>query len=154
MYRTTCAAPSREWFPIILVCIAVAGCSGPREADDPAGSPDGGTAAASAEPAVAEGSENAGDADIGGRIYRKACYACHQSGLVGAPRLGDGAAWEPRIARGVAVLVEHALKGFQGDSGIMPPKGGHAYLSEDEVAAAVGHMVRAARRTAPVPGKR
>ena len=70
--------------------------------------------------------------------------ACHGAGLVGAPRLGDGSAWAPRIAKGRAVLVQNALTGFSGQSGVMPPKGGHAYLDEAAVSAAVDYMVRAA----------
>lgn len=81
----------------------------------------------------------------GQQVYARACVACHGAGLVGAPKLGDRAAWAPRIARGRAELVAHATGGFRGATGVMPPKGGHAYLKEDEVAAAVDFMVDAAR---------
>ena len=46
-----------------------------------------------------------------------------------------------RIAQGNATLVEHAVKGYQGDAGYMPPKGGRADLTDDEVSAAVAYMV-------------
>ena len=83
--------------------------------------------------------------DPGQQVYARACVACHGAGLVGAPKLGDRAAWMPRIARGRAELVAHAIEGFRGETGVMPPKGGHAYLKDDQVAAAVDFMVNAAR---------
>ena len=125
----------------------LAGCSGPV---DEAGR----AAAANVGPAAGEIPFRAAEADVGAVIYRRACSACHQNGLVGAPKLGDRGAWEPRIARGVDTLVEHALHGFQGESGIMPPRGGHSYLEDAEVSAAVDFMVQAARRSAPAPGAR
>ena len=51
----------------------------------------------------------------------------------------------PRIAKGKEVLYEHALKGYQGSSGVMPAKGGRADLSDDLVKAAVDHMVDLAK---------
>ena len=83
--------------------------------------------------------------DPGQQVYNRACVACHGAGLVGAPKLGDRAAWAPRIARGRAELVAHATGGFRGETGVMPPKGGHAYLKDEQVAAAVDFMVNAAR---------
>lgn len=79
----------------------------------------------------------------GSKVYHRACVACHGAGLVGAPKLGDRDAWAPRIAQGRAVLLQHALDGFKGETGIMPAKGGHRYLSEDEVAAALDFMLDA-----------
>ena len=77
----------------------------------------------------------------GAAVYDKNCKMCHGSGMMGAPKFGDKAAWAPRIAQGVATLEEHALKGFKG----MPAKGGKAALSDDDVKAAVEHMVEAAK---------
>jgi cytochrome c5 len=54
--------------------------------------------------------------------------------------VGDKAAWAPRLAQGNAALYEHAIKGFQGKAGFMPPKGGSS-ASDDEVKAAVDYMV-------------
>lgn len=73
----------------------------------------------------------------GQEVYTSACFACHGTGAAGAPKLGDKAAWEPRIAQGMATLQEHALKGFKA----MPPKGGNMSLSDDEVNSAVEHLV-------------
>lgn len=80
----------------------------------------------------------------GQQVYGKVCFACHGAGVAGAPKLGDAALWGPRIAKGIATLDQHALNGFQGEAGVMPPKGGMASLSDDEVKAAVQYMVDAA----------
>ena len=68
---------------------------------------------------------------------------CHGAGIAGAPKLGDKAAWAPRIEQGSAVLLEHAIKGFSGKAGMMPAKGGSS-ASDEEVKAAVEYMVNAA----------
>jgi cytochrome c5 len=78
-------------------------------------------------------------------VYESACTACHGPGLAGAPKLGDKAAWAPRLAQGKATLEKHAIEGFQGSAGFMPAKGGRVDLSDDAVKAAVEHMVTAAQ---------
>jgi cytochrome c5 len=95
------------------------------------------------ETASAEAPEvAAADAGPDGQaVYQRACFACHGTGVAGAPKLGDQGAWDPRIAKGMDTLVSHAINGFQGDKGMMPPKGGNMSLSDDEVAAAVSYMV-------------
>ena len=67
--------------------------------------------------------------------------ACHATGAAGAPKLTDKAAWAPRIAQGLNVLTEHALKGIRG----MPPKGGAVTLPDAEIISAVGYMVSEAQ---------
>ncbi|MGH8585306.1 MAG: c-type cytochrome, partial [Gammaproteobacteria bacterium] len=52
--------------------------------------------------------------DKGKTVYDTACVVCHQTGVGGAPKIGDKAAWADRIAQGEATLAEHAIKGFQG----------------------------------------
>jgi len=96
------------------------------------------TAAAGAEPAAA-----AGPVDVGAATYGKICFACHDAGIGGAPKIGDKAAWADRLQKGPEMLVSNAINGFQGDAGIMPPKGGMASLTDDEVRAAVMHMLAA-----------
>ncbi|MDX2425855.1 MAG: c-type cytochrome [Cycloclasticus sp.] len=71
------------------------------------------------------------------QVYNTACLACHSTGVAGAPKTGDIAAWTPRIAQGEDVLFEHATKGFKG----MPPRGGSSQLSDDEVKAAIDFML-------------
>jgi len=83
-------------------------------------------------------------ADAGKNLYSTACIACHGAGIAGAPKLGDKAAWAARIKQGNAVMYEHAIKGFQGKAGMMPPKGGSS-ASDDEVKAAVDYMANAAK---------
>ena len=95
-------------------------------------------AAAPAAPATAPAAEPGAAAGQGGEaVYSKACIACHSTGVAGAPKVGDKAAWEPRLAQGMDTLVSTALKG----KGAMPPKGGHASLSDAEIKAAVEYML-------------
>ena len=77
----------------------------------------------------------------GAGTYQAACNACHGSGAGGAPKLGDKAAWADRIAQGNATLHEHAIKGYKGKTGYMPPKGGRADISDADVKAAVDYIV-------------
>jgi cytochrome c5 len=77
----------------------------------------------------------------GPQVYNSACLACHGAGIGGAPVLGNAEAWVPRIAQGMEVLKEHAIKGYQGSAGYMPAKGGRTDLSDEEVANAVDYMV-------------
>ncbi|MCS0629281.1 c-type cytochrome [Telluria mixta] len=95
-------------------------------------------AGAIATPAVA------GNNEAGKALFNTACTACHTAGIAGAPKIGDKAAWAPRIAQGNNTLYEHAIKGFQGKAGMMPPKGGSTAPDAD-VKAAVDYMVAAAK---------
>jgi cytochrome c5 len=81
------------------------------------------------------------DAKQGESIYTSKCIACHGAGIAGAPKLGDKAAWDARIAKGNAVLTRNAIEGFKGTTGYMPAKGGYMTLSDDEVSLAVQYMV-------------
>lgn len=80
----------------------------------------------------------------GKKIFDTSCAACHATGVAGAPKLGDKAAWAPRVAQGADTLYEHAIKGFQGKAGFMPPRGGSS-ASDAEVKAAVDYMVGATK---------
>jgi cytochrome c5 len=84
-------------------------------------------AAASAAPDPAKGKA----------VYEAHCAACHASGVAGAPKPGDKAAWSARVSQGYATLYEHALKGIRG----MPAKGGNADLPDADLANAVGYLV-------------
>ncbi len=77
----------------------------------------------------------------GPQVFNEACIVCHGSGIGGAPTLADNAAWEPRIAQGVDTLYLHALEGYTGSAGYMPPKGARLDLSDDEVNGAVDYML-------------
>jgi cytochrome c5 len=77
----------------------------------------------------------------GASVYQSACMACHAAGVAGAPKMGNADVWSDRIAQGTETLYSRAIGGFQGKSGMMPPKGGNMALSDDEVKAAVDHMI-------------
>ncbi|OIQ24967.1 cytochrome c5 family protein [uncultured Vibrio sp.] len=73
----------------------------------------------------------------GNTIYGMFCTACHSSGVGGAPITGDAGDWGSRIAQGKDVLAEHAINGFNA----MPAKGGCMDCSDDEIIAAIEHMI-------------
>ena len=82
----------------------------------------------------------------GESVYNKSgCVACHGTGIAGAPKAGDKAAWSPRIAQGKPTLYDHAIRGFQGKAGVMPAKGGNVALADADVKLAVDYMVSLAK---------
>ena len=103
-----------------------------------------GTATAATETAATGSANQAGaaatgavDLAAGEQIYQSACFACHMTGVAEAPKLDDPAAWEPRLAQGMAGLIESSING----KGAMPPKGGFAHLTEDDLRNAIGFML-------------
>jgi cytochrome c5 len=78
----------------------------------------------------------------GEATYKTVCSACHGAGIGGAPKVGDKSAWGPRIAQGKPTLYDHALKGFQGKSGVMIAKGGRSDLPDDLVRQTVDYIVK------------
>ncbi len=100
-------------------------------------------AAAPAAP-VAEPVKEAAPADpklaAGKTVYDANCGACHEAGMMGAPKPGDKAAWAPRIAQGVEVMTKKSITGFTGKAGAMPAKGGAVALTDEEVTNAVAFM--------------
>ena len=74
-------------------------------------------------------------------MFNQACVACHGAGIAGAPKSGDKTAWAPRIAAGAETLHKHALTGYTGKDGVMPPKGGRTDLSDQSVMNAVDYMI-------------
>ena len=81
-------------------------------------------------PAVAKG---AGGVRTGEELYKAVCTACHEAGIAGAPKTGDKAAWAPRIALGLDGLLKSAIAG----KNAMPPKGGAADASDEEMKRAI-----------------
>jgi cytochrome c5 len=77
----------------------------------------------------------------GDQVFQQVCQACHGAGVAGAPKAGDKAAWAPRLAEGADTLHKHAIAGYQGKSGFMPPKGGRTDLTDKSVMNAVDYMV-------------
>jgi cytochrome c5 len=79
----------------------------------------------------------AGGFDLEG-TYNSTCGSCHAVGVAGAPKLGDVAAWEPRIAQGMDVLYDHGINGL----GVaMPARGLCMTCSDDDIKALVDYMV-------------
>lgn len=72
----------------------------------------------------------------GEAVVGAVCAACHSSGALGAPKIGDKAAWAPRIAQGYETLIKHAIEGIRS----MPARGGNATLTDNEVANAIAYM--------------
>jgi cytochrome c5 len=93
----------------------------------------------------------AGGARTGEQIVKTVCATCHQAGVANAPKLGDAAAWRPRIKQGLNALVASVLKG----KGAMPPKGGDTSLSDEEVTRAVAFIANqaGAKFKEPAPAK-
>ncbi len=86
-------------------------------------------------------------ADLGGEeVYTSACVACHGAGVAGAPKFGDTAVWGSRLAKGADTLHKHAIEGFQGTAGFMPPKGGRTDLSDKSISNAVDYMLGAVKK--------
>ncbi len=77
----------------------------------------------------------------GESVYQSSCMACHSTGVAGAPKLGDKAAWAPRISAGNSTMIQHALQGFKG----MPAKGGCANCLDAEIKAAVEYLTSRAK---------
>ena len=93
-------------------------------------------------PAAAAAPAPAANVDMaaGEALYKQACMACHVAGVAGAPKVGDKAAWAPRIQQGMPALVQSAIKG----KGAMPPKGGST-APDAQIEAAVHYMANASK---------
>lgn len=91
------------------------------------------TAPAAAAPVAAAG--GAGEA-----LYKQACQVCHATGVAGAPKLGDKAAWAGRLPTGIDALYNSVVKG----KGAMPPRGG-SQASDADLRAVVEFMAAAAK---------
>jgi cytochrome c5 len=72
----------------------------------------------------------------GEEVFKSVCSACHATGALNAPKIGDKEAWAPHIKEGLDTLVKNAIKGINQ----MPPKGGNPELSDSEVARAVVYL--------------
>ncbi len=72
----------------------------------------------------------------GEQVYQGACFACHATGALDAPKKGDAAAWKPRLAQGLETLHKHAIDGIRS----MPPRGTCGDCSDDELLNAIKFM--------------
>ena len=110
-------------FLLILFLAAAAACSPTDKAKDASG--------------LSAAAATAGDLLASQCAYERACAACHDEGLNGAPAVGDREAWADRSSLWVAVLEEHAKEGYLDT----PARGGDPALSDCEVAAATEYML-------------
>lgn len=99
--------------------------------------------------AAAGSPEAAAVGKSGEQVVTQICSACHATGAMNAPKIGDKASWGPRIAQGYETLVKHALNGIRA----MPARGGNPGLSDQEVAAAVAHMANGVGANFKAPAK-
>jgi len=86
----------------------------------------------------------------GEEVVTGVCAACHSSGALGSPKIGDKSAWGPRIAQGYETLIKHAIAGLRS----MPPRGGNPDLTDGEIANAIAYMANqsGANFTPPAAG--
>jgi cytochrome c5 len=87
-------------------------------------------AAAGKVAAVASGPRSGSD------VYGTYCVACHGTGAMGAPKLGDSAVWKSRLAKGFDTTLSNAINGLN----MMPPKGTCSDCSDAEISNAIKHM--------------
>jgi len=88
--------------------------------------------------------------EAGRSTWMMTCRACHLTGVAGAPAVGDGEAWAPRLGKGRSALHASAVNGIRNESGwTMPPRGGNQRLSSEQVKAAVDYMLAAVTADKP-----
>ena len=129
----------------LVYTVTVAQFSGDRSAGTPEEiaariAPVGSVTLAGAEPVAAPAAAaapKAADEGPGAAIYQKACMACHATGAAGAPKLGDKAAWEPRMAQGLDPLLQTAIAG----KGAMPPRGTCMACTDEDLKLAIEYML-------------
>ena len=74
----------------------------------------------------------------GEKTYQQFCFSCHATGAAGAPKVGDAAAWAPRVAEGSDAMLEKAIVGMPPG---MPPRGLCSLCTDADLAAAIDYMV-------------
>ncbi len=115
---------------------AAEAAAAPAATPAPAAAPAAASAPAAAAPAATTAAAGAVPA-----LYTQTCQVCHGAGVAGAPKVGDKAAWAPRIKQGMDALVANAIKG----KNAMPPKGGAMSASDADIKAVVSYMADASK---------
>lgn len=129
------AAPAAPATPA-PVPAAVASTAAPASEPPPIAS----AAAMAGSTAPAAAPAPAADLAAGKKTYDTTCFVCHATGVAGAPKYGDKAAWDPFLKTGIDTMVKNAITGIRA----MPPRGGNAKLSDADMHAAVEYMAAAA----------
>lgn len=93
---------------------------------------------ADAAPAQDDSKKVTSDNVVGEKLYKSVCLTCHSTGIAGAPKFGDAAAWEPFVQTGLDTMLKNAISGV----GAMPPRGG-SQASDEELKAAIEYMLDA-----------
>jgi cytochrome c5 len=140
---TTASAATAGAAPSAATTPAAATTAGSPQPDPNAGRPNGvQSAPATAQATTGPAATTATAAATSGppALYNQVCTACHSTGVAGAPKVGDKAAWAPRIALGIDELTKVAIHG----KGAMPPKGG-SNASDADIKAVVTYMVNASK---------
>ncbi len=89
-------------------------------------------------PVIVAVAEETNQVSAGGeQIVSQVCALCHRSGMMNAPKLGDADDWAPRIEKGIKTLYNSAINGLN----MMPARGGRPDISDDDIKAAVDHML-------------
>ena len=91
--------------------------------------------AVSAVLAIMSSSAIAAKDRTGAEVVRAVCAKCHETGAEGAPKIGDIAAWGPRMSQGIKTLATHAVQGYRG----MPAHGGEIKATDVELTRAGRH---------------
>lgn len=92
---------------------------------------------AAASVALVSDAQAAPDLDSGEVVYNAVCQACHTTGVLNSPKLGDPAGWGDRLSKGKEAMYQSVLNGLN----LMPPKGGRPDLSDEQVKMAVDYML-------------
>ena len=95
--------------------------------------------------AMPAAAQDSGRPALGEKVFVSSCKSCHDTGQPqnDAPQLSEQTEWKDRYGKGRPDLYKNAIDGFSGYFA-MPPRGGNAALSEDEVKAAVDYMLQRA----------
>ncbi len=124
----------RTALPLALISAAlIAGCNKPQTSDSE-------ETASLIEPvakvALGAAETAAKGSHTGEQIFTATCAACHGSGALGAPKVGENGQWAPRIAQGLNTMVKHAIDGLNQ----MPARGGSPDLTDEEITRAIAYM--------------
>ena len=119
----------KSFLPLLTITLFVLGACSPEKS-------------AKTEEATESKEETLAEIKLGAgkMVYEANCAGCHDAGVAGAPKPGDKPAWSKRMAEGLDAMTKKSINGFEGVSGVMPPKGGNAMLTDEEVTNAVNYM--------------
>lgn len=130
-------ATKNKLISALFIALALTACGKKEEAQTAA--PAQAVVAEAAKPAEMPAADE--QAAKGEKLFKATCAMCHQTGAAGAPIVGKKEEWSARIAQGMPMLYDHALKGYTGKKGMMPAKGANTSAKDEDVKAAVDYMV-------------